>query len=43
MLSRVSKQGQHASGRGNDETHCSGPEKNALPGGLVGTKSRMER
>ena len=43
MLSRVSKQGHHASGTGNDETHCSGPVKNAPPVGLVGTKSRMKR
>ena len=38
MLSRVTKQG-----RGNDETQCSGLEKNALPVVLVGMKSRIKR
>ena len=33
----------YTSGRGKDEIHCSEPEKNALPVGLVGTKSRIER
>ena len=42
MFSRVAKQGLLALGRGNDETHCSGSEKNALPV-LAGTKSRMKR
>ena len=39
MLSRVAKQGLLALGRENDETHCSGSGKSALPGVLVGLKS----
>ena len=35
MFSRVAKQGLLALGRGNNETHRSGSEKNALPAVLV--------
>ena len=42
MFSRAAKQGLLALGRENDEKHCSGSEKNALPVVLVGTKSRMK-
>ena len=43
MFSRVAKQGQLVLGRENDETHCSGPEKNALPVVLVGKTFRKKR
>ena len=43
MFSRVAKQGQLALGRGNDETHCSGPEKNALSVIPVDKKFRKKR
>ena len=39
MFSRVAKQGLLALGRENNETHCSGSDKSALPGVLVGMKS----
>ena len=39
MLSRVAKQGLLALRRENNETHCSGSDKSALPGVLVGMKS----
>ena len=44
MFSIVAIQGQLALERGNDETHCSGQEKSALPEVVaVGKKSRMKR
>ena len=43
MFSRVAKQGLLALGRENDETHCSGSEKNALSVVAVGTMSQKKR
>ena len=42
MFSRIAKQGLLALDRGNDEAHCSGLEKNALPVVLKGIKFRKK-